>query len=198
MIPIKIVAVGDGAVGKTSMLISYTQNTFPIEYIPTVFENFSACVMTKGKPIKLSLWDTAGQEEYERLRPLSYPSTDIFLVCFSIISRASLLNTRDLWIPEIRKHCPNTPFVLVGTKSDMRSDVLVEEKAKQGKLDIVTYEEALKMSKEMGAAQYLECSALTQRNLRNVFEESIGEVLNGSSESVSKRKSKKRSGCSIL
>ena len=81
----KLVLVGDGSVGKTSMLISYTSNCFPTDYVPTIFENYEAKVKCANKMIKLTLCDTAGQEEYARLRPLTYTKTDVFLVCFSLM-----------------------------------------------------------------------------------------------------------------
>ena len=98
---VKCVVVGDGAVGKTCMLISYTEGMFPKEYVPTVFENYEAEIVVNGKEVKFSLWDTAGQEGYARIRTLSYPKTDIFLLCFAIDNQPSLVNVKDRWFKEV-------------------------------------------------------------------------------------------------
>ncbi|KAG5985639.1 hypothetical protein E4U43_005962, partial [Claviceps pusilla] len=93
----KIVVVGDGGCGKTCLLISYSQGYFPEKYVPTVFENYITYPThsPSGKTVELALWDTAGQEEYDRLRPLSYPETDLIFVCFAIDCPNSLDNVLD-------------------------------------------------------------------------------------------------------
>ena len=192
---VKCVVVGDGAVGKTCLLISYTTNAFPGEYIPTVFDNYSANVMVDGKPINLGLWDTAGQEDYDKLRPLSYPQTDVFLICFSLISPTSFDNVKSKWMPEIRLYMPNTKCILVGTKLDLRDDPNTIQKLAEKKSAPITYERGLAMSKEIGAIKYIECSALTQKNLKLVFDEAIRCHLFPSETSGEK---KKNGGCNLL
>jgi Ras-related C3 botulinum toxin substrate 1 len=191
---IKCVVVGDGAIGKTCLLISYTTNAFPGEYIPTVFDNYSANVMVDGKPINLGLWDTAGQEDYDRLRPLSYPQTDVFLVGFSLISPASYENVRAKWVPEIQQHNPNTPMILVGTKLDIRDDKETIDRLAEKKLAPISHEQGQQLAKEINAVAYVECSALTQKGLKDVFDEAIRAVI----APKSKKEEKKNTKCTIL
>lgn len=188
---IKCVVVGDGAVGKTCLLISYTTNAFPSEYIPTVFDNYSANCLVENKPYNLGLWDTAGQEDYDRLRPLSYPQTDVFLVCYSVVSRPSLDNVKNKWIPELKQHCPDTPTILVGTKGDLRDDVEMIAKLNKRGVSMITKEEAEKVQREVGADLHMECSALTQKGLRDIFTEAIRVA-------TKPKKVKKKRECTLL
>ena len=170
---IKCVVVGDGAVGKTCLLISYTTNKFPAEYVPTVFDNYAVAITIGDEPYTLGLFDTAGQEDYDRLRPLSYPQTDVFLVCFSVTSPTSFENVREKWFPEVLHHCPGVPCLIVGTQVDLREDPSAVEELAKHKLAPVRREEGERMAKDLDAVTYIECSALTQYKLKNVFDEAI-------------------------
>ncbi|KAK3906595.1 GTPase rac-like protein [Staphylotrichum tortipilum] len=194
---IKCVVTGDGAVGKTCLLISYTTNAFPGEYIPTVFDNYSASVQVDGKPISLGLWDTAGQEDYDRLRPLSYPQTDVFLICFSLISPPSFDNVLAKWYPEISHHAPGVPIILVGTKLDKRDDQETIDKLAGNRMSPITYAMGSKRAEEIKAYKYVECSALTQLGLKNVFDNAIRAVLDPGRATNSKP-AKKSSKCTVL
>jgi cell division control protein 42 len=129
--------------------------------------------MIGGEPYTLGLFDTAGQEDYDRLRPLSYPQTDVFLVCFSVVSPSSFENVKEKWVPEITHHCQKTPFLLVGTQIDLRDDAGTIEKLAKNKQKPITLEQGEKLAKELKAVKYVECSALTQKGLKNVFDEAI-------------------------
>ena len=164
--------------GKTCLLISYTTNGFPEEYLPTIFDNYVCSVCVDGKPIQLGLWDTAGQEEYDRLRPLSYPNTDVFLLCFSLISRASFENVQQHWLPELRMHCPSASIILVGLKEDLRKDEEVLSKLRAKGQVPISSDDGIELATTIGAHRYVECSALTQKGLKTVFDEAVRTALN--------------------
>ena len=179
---IKCVVVGDGAVGKTCLLISYTTNTFPGDYIPTVFDNYSANVTVNGHAVNLGLWDTAGQEDYDRLRPLSYAQSNVFLVAFACHNPVSFHNVRAKWWPELHHHSPGVPIVLVGTQQDRL----------EGNDRPISLEDIQRCQEAIGAVAYVECSALTQYQLREVFEEAIVAGLTYKQSSLIKRPSRLR------
>ena len=185
----KCVLVGDGATGKSCLLISYTTGAFPGEYIPTVYDNYSSNIMVDGHPVNLALFDSAGQEDYDRLRPLSYPQTDIFLVCFSVTSPTSLDNVRHKWYPEITHCCPGIPFVLVGLQTDLRDDARVVSRLEERRQIPVTTAQGQEVAREVGAAAYMEASALTGQGVTALFNAAVRLGLSkGSPKSSSSRR----------
>jgi len=174
---IKLMVVGDGSVGKTCLLISYTTNSFPGEYVPTVFDNYNANAIVEGNPVNLGLWDTAGSEEYDTLRPLSYPGTDVFLICFSLFSPESFESVTKKWFAEITEHAPDVPIILVGTKLDLRSKAEAIQSLKDNNQEPISTKKGEELAKKVGAKRYLECSALSQDGLAKVFEEAVKVVL---------------------
>ena len=186
---VKCVVLGDGAVGKTCLLMSYTSKAFPGEYIPTVFDNFVANAEVDNTPVELGLWDTAGEEEYDRLRPLSYSGASVFLLCYSVSSRASWQHIKTKWHPEMSLHCPETPFLIVQTMSDLESDELVLESLSERSQTIVTQEEGQRLARSLGASKFMACSALTQEGLKAVFDEAIRAALFPTIQGKSKSRS---------
>ncbi|XP_065611843.1 rho-related GTP-binding protein RhoD [Cyrtonyx montezumae] len=180
---IKAVVVGDGGCGKTSLLMVFARGDFPKVYVPTVFEKYTASFRISGKPAKIHLWDTAGQEDYDRLRPLSYSDTNVVLICFDVTSRSSYDNILTKWYPEVNHFCKGVPVLLVGCKTDLR----------QGHHDPVTFQEGEDMARQVQATAYLECSALHRENVRDVFIEVCTVALRGAHRS--RRKRWPRNGC---
>ena len=220
---IKCVFLGDGAVGKTSLIVSYTTNGYPSEYIPTAIDTYDVvvhvsisknmlqhvscvlfiylflfhCIMfylaqVDGEPVTFEMCDTPGQDDFDTLRPLVYPNTDVFLLCFSVVLPSSFHNIREKWIPEIRKSTQKNkkkiksknqkddiPIVLVGTQSDLRNDAQTLVELAQYKETPVSEADARKLVQSMGFDDYIESSSLTQKNLKEVFDSAIMAGLKG-------------------
>ena len=163
---VKTVAVGYGAHGKTCMFITFATGQFPERYVPTVFENHVHEGRTSsGKNVELALWDTGGGEDYPRLRPLSYPDTDVFILCFSVENemRHQFEELKSYWYEELHYFCPNTPIILVATKIDLRDD----------DPNAITSAEGRKMAENIHAMYYMEISSLRHEGLTELFQRVI-------------------------
>jgi GTPase SAR1 family protein len=148
---------------------------------------------------QLGLWDTGGGEDYARLRPLSYPQTDCFLLCFAVVpyldwnrwrdgeDNDTLANLRTEWIPELRHFCPDTPIVLCGTMRDLRESEEALEFARDRGLQVFSFKDGVELAKEFDCVSYMECSALTGEGVHEVFEECVEYLRMGGRASAGAR-----------
>ncbi|KAL3852979.1 hypothetical protein ACJMK2_016576 [Sinanodonta woodiana] len=166
----KLVVVGDGACGKTSLLVVFSKDVFMDSYFPTVFETDLTTIEVDDKMIELVLWDTAGQEDYRSLRPFSYRDTDIFLLCFSVDNPDSFTNVSATWVPEVRYYSPNVPIILVGNKIDLRDNEDTKTELKRLGQSPVSTQDGIELANKINAFAYVECSSKTREGIRNVFE----------------------------
>lgn len=104
-----------------------------------------------------------------------------------MVEHISFSNVKEKWVPELMHHCPNTPFLLVGTKTDFRESLVILEKLAKNKLKPITYEQGERLAKELKATKYVECSALTQKGLKNVFDEAIMAAIDPPTRKKSKK-----------
>ena len=203
---VKIVIVGDGATGKTCALEVFKNKTFPQAYVPTVFDNYTATVNLSGQEIRLSLFDTAGQDDYDRLRPLSYPNTDVFIILCSAESEITFDNVEHKWAEEIEHHCPNTPVILACNKIDLRDDPVYRSKC-------LAPEYGMELGKKIGAYFYCEFSAMESCTPSSKHFGSVDKCFSKAAMLGFKKKTgakmppkldgkaakeKKKAGCSIL
>ena len=165
---IKLVFVGETAVGKTSIIMTWTQEKFPTLYEPTVFDTYNGTKNYKGAEIKLQIWDTAGHEDLGRLRPIAYTNTDCFLVCFSLVDKNSLKQACTKWIAEVKATAKSCPCILVGTKMDLRDEREQENDPVRMK-DVVTHEELKQYASQYNFQAAVECSAKDRKGLNSVF-----------------------------
>ncbi|KLT42835.1 hypothetical protein CC85DRAFT_273777 [Cutaneotrichosporon oleaginosum] len=178
-IPRKLVVVGDGGCGKSSLLTVFTKGFFPTNYEPTVFENYIETVDVDGQPVELSLWDTAGQEDFDRLRSLSYLDTHVVLVCFSVDDPVSLENVEEKWGPEVNKHCPGVKIILTALKCDLRDNEKGDAQ--------VSHDDGLAAARKLKASRYLECSAKANRGVQETIIEAARLSLSSRAKGAPRR-----------
>ncbi|KAI5242643.1 hypothetical protein E4T43_04587 [Aureobasidium subglaciale] len=143
--------------------------------------------------VELSLWDTAGQEEFDRLRSLSYDDTHAIMLCFSVDSPDSLENVESKWVAEIAENCPGVKLVLVALKCDLREQANDDEESAEPKRPMIDYKRGLAVAEKIKALRYLECSAMKNRGVNEAFTEAARVALQ-----VKNVKGDKQSSCSVM
>lgn len=155
---VRIVVVGSGGVGKSSLTLQFMYNDFVVEYEPTKADCYRKDMSIDGDHITLDIMDTAGQEEYVNVRDNYLRAGDGFLCVFSLTERESFRATRDLreQILRVKSNHPEIPMILIGNKTDLTAQRQVSE------------EEALALALDW-KCKYMETSAKTRLNVENAF-----------------------------
>ncbi|XP_048677946.1 rho-related GTP-binding protein RhoF isoform X1 [Lepidochelys kempii] len=165
------------------------------KYAPSVFEKYTTSITVGNKEVILNLYDTAGQEDYDRLRPLSYQNTNMVLICYDVMNPTSYDNVLIKWYPEISHFCRGVPLILIGCKTDLRKDKEHLRKLMSSEQEPITYTQGEATCQQMKAQAYLECSAKCRENIEDVFKEATNIALNAMKKA---KRRKKRKRCSIL
>ena len=197
---VKCVLVGECAVGKTTLLIALTENRFAVQWVPSMLDNVSIALEAQGRLFNLNLWEVRGTPgcDYTRLRSLSYPETDVFLVFFSIIHRYSLERVKD-WVQEVRHNCPDAKVFVVLTKLDLRDDPATNEQLKDMGKTMISEAEGRELANEVGADKYMECSTMHGINLKELFEEVCSITVSSTLKDPTPQKiSTKRKKCPMM
>ncbi|XP_005991483.1 rho-related GTP-binding protein Rho6 [Latimeria chalumnae] len=166
----KLVLVGEVQCGKTAMLQVLAKDCYPETYVPTVFENYTACLELEDHRVELSLWDTSGSPYYDNVRPLCYSDSDAVLLCFDISRPETLDSAAKKWKTEILDYCPSTRMLLIGCKTDLRTDFSTLMELSNQKQTPISHEQGSAVAKQLGAEAYLECSAFTsEKSVHSIF-----------------------------
>ena len=163
---------------QNRLLLCFTTGSIPgeNEYLPTFFDHYEYTAEVAKERKKVSLWETAGEDQRGgSMRFLSYPMTDIFFICFPIVSKnlKTIMKRINFFKDEISEKMKNVPFYLVGTKNDLRDNSRVIKMCKNGKLKILTMTEGVEIAQEVGAVKYIECSAKMNIGVKELFEDAF-------------------------
>lgn len=190
-VSVKCVLVGDTAVGKTALLVRFTSETFPECYKPTVYDNLGVDVYMDEVQIRLGLWDTAGSESFRHIRPRSYEQADVVLICYSVANPASFASVRRRWIGEVKEHLPRTPVLVVATQTDQRE-------TGPNQAHCVSSSDGKQLAHDIHAKGYLECSALSNRGVQQVFECAVRTAINRAHRGRTRRRVFNINKCKIF
>ena len=215
--PRKILVLGDMMSGKTNLVSSYSSDRFQEQYVPTLVRCVQTDAMVQGETVDLVVVDISGRDDFAPLRRLACRKVDAIILCYPVDSIDSMERIRSFWVPECKRHAPKAPFVVVGTKRDIRDAARdkVEEmkqtlrgsdKEAEGRIHLeaefvkgfVTNDRGKRMSREVGAQEFFECSSMYRDGTRSLFESVTMTALQKS------RRKKKSSGrnvdnmCTIL
>ncbi|KAJ6637151.1 Cell division control protein 42 like, partial [Pseudolycoriella hygida] len=171
---VKCVVVGDGAVGKTNLILSYLENKFVDQHVPTASDIYNFEVKVNETPVQVTLCDTAGQDSLDQLRQLSYPDCDVFLLCFSVIRPASFHAIKRKWAPTFHK--TKASLLLVGTQSDLRTNSQIIANLKKQGLCPVSSSEAWDLASSIGA-EFIETSSRDSLGVKDAFDTAIWDAL---------------------
>ncbi|CDI98105.1 Rho GTP binding protein RhoU [Echinococcus multilocularis] len=196
---VKCILIGESGVGKTSLVVSYTKDDYPVQHEPTAFDTYVVDLRVENRQVNLQIHDAGGAPGVRSLRELAYPDVHVVIFCFSVVQPVTLWALRDRWLPELaasglilnpsaletasRIGClppsnplavaprpPGPAFILVGCACDLRNDIkCLLDLSVRNELP-VNEAVAHRLAVEFGAEAYIECSALTQKQLKKVFD----------------------------
>jgi Ras-related C3 botulinum toxin substrate 1 len=121
----------------------------------------------------VDVWDSQGQDDYDAIRPSIYVGTNLFMICLSVVSTTAWDNVRSKWVTEVQRECPGVPFMLVGTKIDLRDDRDSLKRLNERQQEPISAAQGKAEANTIGALTYVECSALTQNGINAVFDEAF-------------------------
>ncbi|KAM0748187.1 P-loop containing nucleoside triphosphate hydrolase protein [Meredithblackwellia eburnea MCA 4105] len=197
---LKLLCLGSRSCGKTALMSVVQRNYFPEVFVPAVFEVDKFEVNLEGETFEMSLWDTFDREEYYRLRFLSYPETDVVMICYSIQDPMSLEDVVNKWAPEARQFLGSVPIVLVGLKLDLRDNERAKNQLAETGNRILQWEDGDAVKRKIGAELFIECSAKRgpRDDLRRIFREAAQMALGNSKKKAIEKKRSKGSGNCVM
>ncbi|KAJ6492208.1 cell division control protein 42 [Mycena sanguinolenta] len=189
---IKCMLVGDNDVGKTCLLTAYTENRFPTGYILATYGDHRMEVMVRDARYTLGVFDNPGSPQHDRLRPLMYPYTNVFVICFSVGIPTSFANVKPRWIGDAEHYCPGIPCILVATQIDLRQPAfdVGANSTEEPPRAMITTAQGEKLAREVKAAGFVECSALTREGVQDVFDATMIAAVDHQNSPSTKRKMK--------